>query len=83
MRHHDLDSEGRFTGYDFHILKFLLPAPALEIRNDRQATFKEELRIFGRAGFAEESKGELIGRVEMQIQKAYDSGETIVVEEIE
>lgn len=79
---YDLDTAGRFTGYEFYKLITSLDAPTLSIPSHRQATFEEELRVLDKAYFADDASGPIEDRIKQKLAEAYHSGEIISVESI-
>ena len=80
---YDLDDAGQFRGFEYFKLLTALDSAGLSIPYDRQATFKEELRVLDRAADAGQSTEELEARIKEKISGAYDASATVTVSPIQ
>jgi len=80
---YDLDDAGQFRGFEYFKLLTALDSVGLSIPYDRQATFKEELRVLDRAADAGQSTEDLEARIKEKISGAYDATATVTVSPIQ
>lgn len=80
---HDIDEAAKFRGFEYFKLLTAIDSPGLSIPYDRQATFKEELRVLDRAAYTDQNGAELEARIRDLVTKAYDPGVTITITQIQ
>jgi hypothetical protein len=79
---YDLDDAGQFRGFEYSKLLTAIDSVGLGIPYDRQATFKEELRVLDKAADASQNTEDLESRIKDKISGAYDSTAKITVNAI-
>lgn len=80
---YDLDDAGQFRGFEYFKLLTSIDSVGLSIPYDRQATFKEELRVLDKAADAAQNTGDLEARIKEKISGAYDSTASVTVNPIQ
>jgi len=80
---YDLDDAGQFRGFEYFKLLTAIDSVGLSIPYNRQATFKEELRVLDKAADAGKNTEDSEARIKEKISGAYDPSATVTVNAIQ